>query len=109
MNFSKKMLLPAAPLLLFLFSGHSVADDACAKAFMNSSAARTCTGNEVTTQDPVGTCNLNQTCLGEGTHPTGHGIRDGVAPDRASNEISVPLSDVIKLLNCDGTLKVGSC
>jgi hypothetical protein len=109
MNIAKKIGLPCASILLLLVSTQGFADEQCAKAFMNSSAAATCSGNAVTTQNPPGTCNLDQTCFGTGTFTDGPAGWTRRSTDRAQNIISVPLSDVAKLSNCNSKLTVGSC
>ncbi|MGZ7455816.1 hypothetical protein ACXPVS_03085 [Pseudomonas sp. Ma2-10] len=109
MNIVKKVLLPSASILLLLVSVQGFADDECARAFMNSSAAATCSGKEVTTQSPQGTCNLNQECMGTGAFTDGSAGWRRVSADKARNIISVPLSDVGKLSNCNSKLTVGGC
>ncbi|WDU60578.1 hypothetical protein LRS56_17015 [Pseudomonas poae] len=109
MKISKKQLLPCASLLLIMVSAHGFAEDDCPTAFMKSSAAQTCSGNEVTTEIPAGTCNFDQTCLGKGTFSSAGGKWMRTSPDRARNIVSVPLKYVKQLVNCDSMLSTVGC
>jgi hypothetical protein len=72
-------------------------DSACLAEWNKSSARASCSGENFMSQTPIGTCNLDETCLGAKQNAT------------VRNTKSFSLDKLSKLSNCNGTLKVGSC
>lgn len=97
-------------LLFPLLSQQSVAahDPECQTAWYKSSARNTCVGEDWTTQNPEGICNIRQTCQKAG-FLEGAYAKERVTTGRELQNVSFPLAEVPTLTNCNGILKPGKC